>query len=933
MAKEEMNENKQPEEQSPTASYDIPICGPGTEIGHFRIEEEIGRGGMGVVYLAQDTKLDRKVAIKSIPPIMSKDEKVKARLKREAKLLASLDHPDIATIHDIIEGDKGIDYLVLEYIPGDTLADCIAQGPMQSKEVLSIGGQIADACASAHEHGIVHRDLKPANIKITKEDRVKVLDFGIAKAVSDKASNAYTTVTEAGQLIGTPAYMSPEQARGKPTDERCDIWSFGCVLYEMLTGKPPFEGETASDTLAGVLDREPDWNALPHSTPANVKVLVRRCLEKDPKQRLQHMGDVALEIRETVNLPAVVPPVTVPVAAIAEPKTRNQSVTVIVLALVVAAVTATSVITATLVQQSQTKPSGTIAFSIPLSQDEGTDVLVDRRKLQLAIPPDGKLIVMKSGPVNESPLYIRYMNDTQIKRIRDTKNAYDPFFSPDGQWLAFFSSGIGRGHTIWKTKLDRLGREQDISKIAVLESQDLIYRGTWSEDNVIFFVKRDQGSESLFQISANGGKPEQLSLNSAEYSKYYSLRALPDNKYILYDTGRDINLLSRMTGESSLLLENAYGGQYSHTGHLLFKRDGHLYAAPFDVDSRKITGLESIVINKVYDAEVESKWYFSISRNGTLAYTPANSEASTLVWVDPNGKEESLVGASEKDYSFPRLSPDENHIVFIAEDSSRVGQVWEYDRSRSISTRVTSGENDVAMLQWSSSRNPHICFSRNNNQNGALSWINFDTNEEECILPLRDGSLQIPYSWSQDNRHLAYCEWEVSEQRRFLGAWILPFENNVPGEPVLFDKNAECPMFCPSDDGYIAYVSGENGNRNVYIKEFSLNTLIEGSKRQISTEGGAGPCWSDDGGKLFYRSSSGMMEVAIETKDGELKVGESYELFDDSPYTSTFYSTSETDYDVASNGQFLMVKQPTPTQINVILNFDEELKRLAPTGK
>ena len=275
----------------------------GQRIGKFEIEKVIGRGGMGVVYLARDTKLDRSVAIKRLPPELQASSTARTRFTREAKLLASLSHPNIGVIHDIIEPAEGSAYLVLEYVPGETLAQRMAQEPLRLKEALSMGLQIAEAVCAAHEEGVIHRDLKPSNIKITPDGRVKVLDFGLAKTAVSKSVAAEPTVTQAGRVMGTPAYMSPEQARGKPMDRHTDIWSFGCVLYEMLTGHLPFEGETTTDVLARIIEREPDWDLLPNVTPANIRVLLRRCLAKEPRRRLQHMGDAVLEIDETLTLP------------------------------------------------------------------------------------------------------------------------------------------------------------------------------------------------------------------------------------------------------------------------------------------------------------------------------------------------------------------------------------------------------------------------------------------------------------------------------------------------------------------------------------------------------------------------------------------------------------------------------------------------------
>jgi serine/threonine protein kinase/Tfp pilus assembly protein PilF len=326
MSDAEEKANIQPGEDKTihTASFTWAAVGPGSQIGRFRIEQELGRGGMGVVYLAQDTNLGRPVAIKSLPPEIAENTELLSRLKREAKILASLNHPNIATIYEELQ-EKGIIYLVLEYIAGDTLADRLSRGPLALEEALSVGLQVAEALSAAHNQNLVHRDLKPGNIKITPEGKVKVLDFGLAKAMGSQYPALQDTTTEPGKIFGTPAYMSPEQARGNPVDHRSDIWSFGCVLYEMLTGEVPFKGETSSDTLANILSKEPNWQVLPQITPPNIQVLLRRCLEKNPRSRLQHIGDAGIEIRETLSPPSTAPPMTCPTLVSLEPNVAAKS--------------------------------------------------------------------------------------------------------------------------------------------------------------------------------------------------------------------------------------------------------------------------------------------------------------------------------------------------------------------------------------------------------------------------------------------------------------------------------------------------------------------------------------------------------------------------------------------------------------------------------
>jgi non-specific serine/threonine protein kinase len=342
-AKEQNNKRSNGKGTEPTRSFDESMLGLGGQIGPFRIEQELGRGAAGVVYLAHDTKLDRSVAIKSLPAELTENTKARTRFAREARILASLNHPNIATIYDELQESDGVGYLILEYVPGQTLAERIAGKRLKPQEALSIAQKIAEAVAAAHEHDVVHRDLKPGNIKITPEGRIKVLDFGLAKALGGEVVDQQSTITDPGRVIGTPSYMSPEQARGLETDKRCDIWSFGCVLYEMLTGKVPFKGETVSDTLASVLDREPDWHALPQATPANIKVLLRRCLEKDSRRRLHDIADAAIEINETLNLPATAPPVTTPSISLTPHitvKAKSRRIAMVIAATIIIALSA-----------------------------------------------------------------------------------------------------------------------------------------------------------------------------------------------------------------------------------------------------------------------------------------------------------------------------------------------------------------------------------------------------------------------------------------------------------------------------------------------------------------------------------------------------------------------------------------------------------------
>jgi serine/threonine protein kinase len=408
-AKEQNDKRPKGKGAGPTRSFDSSVTGPGSQIGPFRIEQELGHGAVGVVYLAHDTKLDREVAIKSLPAEVMENPKARSRFSREARVLASLNHPNIATIYEEFQETEDVAYLILEYVPGQTLAERIAKKPLKLEEALSIALQIAEAVAAAHEHDVIHRDLKPGNIKITPEGKVKVLDFGLAKAVGSEATDQQSTVTEPGRVIGTPAYMSPEQARGKPTDKRSDIWSFGCVLYEMLTGRMAFGGETISDTLANILQTEPNWEALPQDTPANIRSLLRHCLKKDPRRRLQHIGDAGIEIDETLSS------LTVSVATV--DKRRPVGLwRLIVIGLVCLIL---GLILGGVGIWSMTRPKPTATANVVRSMIRPVSKIADEAlwHVALAISADGKRIAyVDQGTGTERMLYVRELDSRSEAR-------------------------------------------------------------------------------------------------------------------------------------------------------------------------------------------------------------------------------------------------------------------------------------------------------------------------------------------------------------------------------------------------------------------------------------------------------------------------------------------------------------------------------------
>jgi eukaryotic-like serine/threonine-protein kinase len=909
-----------------TASYDIPICGPGTQIGHFSIKEEIGRGGMGVVYLAQDTKLDRPVAIKSIPPILANNDKVKSRFKREAKLLASLDHPDIATIHDIIE-DKGISYLVLEYIPGDTLRDRITQGPLPAKEVLSLGGQIADAFASAHEHGIVHRDLKPANIKITKDGRIKVLDFGIAKAVESGGPNAYTTVTEPGQLIGTPAYMSPEQARGKPTDERCDIWAFGCVLYEMLTGKPPFDGETASDTLAGVIGQEPNWEALPHATPVNVKVLIRRCLEKDAKRRLRHMADVALEIRETVSLPAVVPPVTITQEPIAQPLAVRTLIVGCAVCLLLGAL-ATGIILGTYTPSALPEGSSTLTTRSSITLPEN-QVLGSSRSCQgsvprpvLALSPDGSRLVYVADLGGKTQLFLRSMNEFEATAIPGTEGAFCPFFSPDGNSVGFFT-------------IDKLMKVSLLSgAVETLCAATNPYGGCWDSDGTIYFVEEEFAK--LSRVLATGNRPKQtvkpeLGEGRRGLSPSYP-QILPGGRGLLLSTYLSarsaIELLSLETGTTKVLLEGGYYARYVPTGHIVYAKAESLYAVPFDLEKLEVTGNPvSILKGLSLEQFLGRIAQFAFSGNGTLVYVPGgNTSLTRPVWVNRKGERIGEISIEEQVYltSF-QLSPDDTKLALTVYDVNTY--ILVYNIANGTQDRLTMKGNS-GFPAWTPD-GKQIAFWSNRNGKPGMYMKPVDGKGEVELL-VSDPNLGGQSRWSPDGRHLA-----IPRNTGLNSSDIAIYSCDKPHETTV-SLETEHPEWAPvfSPDGrWIAYLSDMAGKYEVYVEAYPDRS---GRGINISNyEGGEEPVWSSDGSEIFYRNNDKWMAVSVSTAP-KFSAKKPELLFEGSYFNCMAHSFDVLE-DEDGQQQFLLLERvhddSNVRELHVVNNWFEELKRLAPPSR
>jgi serine/threonine protein kinase/Tol biopolymer transport system component len=927
-AKEQNNKRSDAKGMEPTRSFDGFVLGPGGQIGPFRIEQELGRGAAGVVYLAHDTKLDRPVAIKSIPAALTENTKARARFAREARVLASLNHPNIATIYDELQEAEGVGYLVLEYVPGQTLAERIAGKRLKSQEALSIAQQIAEAVAAAHEHNVVHRDLKPGNIKITPEGRIKVLDFGLAKALGGEAVDQQSTVTDPGRVIGTPAYMSPEQARGLETDKRCDIWSFGCVLYEMLTGKIPFKGKTVSDTLAGILDREPDWHALPQATPANIRILLRRCLEKDPHRRLHDIADAALEISEilsgtleTFALPDKVTPVS---------RLFRRDVILAAFACFIAGVLIAGAIFIDFIRPSPPEPPAVLRLPLKVPADNPLYSGIAPNCF-LAISPDSTRLVYVGELDNGDPeLYTWSMDDLQTKPIPGTRNAHNPFFSPDGQWVGFFTDKQLK-------KVSLAGGEP----LTLLEDilGGVAAFGSWADDGTIVFSVCS-GNRCIQRIPDNGGQEAEILVPpvSEDDKVYYCYpQVLPGGNAILYSHVYSnvprtscIEAFLPETSKRQVVLNDASYARYVSSGHLIFVRDNVLMAAPFDVEQLKPTGREAPLVNDDVGFDwTEKTPQITISRNGTIVYISGSELCKReLVWVDRQGKPTSL-GAAADVYDGPRLSPDGRQIaVGIRSQEEDNIRVYVYNIQLDTFMPLTP-EGESGYPQWSPDEK-RIAFwgqAPGTKEKGVFCKVMGSTTPAKRLVSEPSLGVYVhPYSWSQNL--LACTVWDPNTQEDI---WIVDTDGKQEPKRILSTEHREYnPAFSP-DGRWLAYVLEKSSQpEEIYLWEYP----DAGQRWPVPTRGATNPVWSRDGQELYYISDDSMMVVKV-TSEPDFPIGKPELLFKLPDVIVSRGRRLVSCYDVSDDGRFLMLKRSDDTEDRLIFvqNWFEELKRLAPSGK
>jgi eukaryotic-like serine/threonine-protein kinase len=893
-------------------------------IGHYRIQEKIGSGGMGEVYRATDSRLDRDVAVKVLPEAFARDAERMARFEREAKVLASLNHPNIASIYGF-EESNGVRALIMELVEGPTLAERIKQGPVPLDEALPVAKKIAEALEYAHERGIIHRDLKPSNVKLAPDSQVKVLDFGLAKALEGELSqeelqNSPTltaAATLAGVLLGTAAYMSPEQARGKRVDRRTDIWAFGCVLYETLTGQCAFIGETTSDTLAWVIRAEPDWSCLPGSVPPRLRELLRRCLQKDTKQRLQAIGEARITIDEILS--GSPGEHSGAVSAAAQPYWRRAMPwAVAVLAFVVA------VAAILLGSRERSTPKAVEHLSIlPPPGDSLTTGLL----AAVAFSPAGDSVVYSVQHGTATQLYLRYLDRFVSSPLPGTEGATYPFFSPDGQWLGFFAGG--------KLKKVLVHGGEPVTLCEATSNRG----ASWGSDGTILFVPTFQSG--LMRVSAAGGAPRVFTTvdgGRGERSHRWP-EVLPGGKAVLYSiiAAKDIGfwLESKIavelvdTHEKKILPIQGTYPRYSPSGHLLYMREESLFAVPFDLKRLEVTGPPVPVLEAVAIGINSGLASFAVSRTGSVAYIPGNPlyTPGLLNWVSRKGSIEPI-GAPAQTYSGPHLSPDGQRVT-VAVHLGAHSDVWVYDISHGAFSRLTFDGRSTAPIWTPDGRK--ITFMRIQDAGVEIVSKAADgSGSEEFLLRGQEFS-RVPGSWSPDGKFLLYSPAYPDTGRDIF---VLPMEGDRKPRPFVQTKFDEYdPVFSP-DGHWIAYMSNETGRFEIYVQPFPG----PGGKWQISTDGGLWPVWASEGRELFYLTVSTNRIMSVSVAPRPSFTASAPRFIADLPSLLQSYFYANGNYDVSPDGQrFLFVKMNRPDapsgELRVILNWDEELKHLVSAGK
>ena len=897
----------------------------GSKLGLYEIETPIAAGGMGEVYRARDTRLDRTVAVKILPSHLCENPEARQRFEREARTISSLNHPNICTLHDVGSQD-GTDFLVMEHLEGETLADRLHKGGLPLAEALAIAIAVADALDKAHSHGIVHRDLKPANIMLTKNGP-KLMDFGLAKPATTlggsgaagpltpstptmslaSLSAPASPLTQKGTIVGTFQYMAPEVLQGAEADPRSDIFSFGCMLYEMITGRRAFEGKSQFSVLGAILDKEPERiGVLQPTSPQRLGEVVHGCLAKDRDQRFGCMHDVELHLRAIAEGGSQS---GVPAPVAGARKNRERVLAGVALAGILAAI-----VLGTL-YWGRTPEKPRVVRSDIKAMPNAPFFLTGQQASGFAISPDGlRLAYVARSAEGKSVLWIRSLDSLQAQPLAGTEDAGFPFWSPDSRFIGFFAEG----------KLKKI--EVSGGPPLTLCDAPTARGGTWNQDGVILFAP--SVNTPLHRVSAAGGTP--IPVTTLDLSKGATTHRwpffLPDGKHFLYDTGTPIAarenspnaiMLGSLESRESKLLLHTHAGALYASGHILFLRQNTLMAQPFDIKRMELSGDAFPIADAVQEEETSLHSLFSVSRNGVLAYLEGSSIANRdLVWIDRSGKKVADVPGSDS-YSYARIAPDGKSLAYVTHEP--IYDIWTYDIPRGVKTRLTfgaaAGQANLTPV-WFPDGQRIAYLSLRNGKYGIYQKSADGSGSEELLIEGTDP--KYPNDWSPDSKFLLFQQ--ASQGRNAV--WVLPLGGERKPYPFRESQATSFASAFSPDGKWLAYCSSATGEQQVYVEPFPG----PGGRWQASPAGGCFPRWRRDQQELFYLSTDNkMMAAEVKASGLSVAVGAVIPLFE-----TQLYRTVTGAFDVTADGQrFLLISNPGQPNASITLveNWDAELKK------
>jgi serine/threonine-protein kinase len=883
---------------------------------------------MGEVYRARDAKLNRDVALKILPDAFVTDPDRLARFRREAQVLASLNHANIGHIYGF--EDSGTSHaLVLELIEGPTLADRLEHGPVALTDAVPIARQIAEALEAAHDHGVIHRDLKPANIKVSDDGTVKVLDFGLAKVLDPTAGSSAEVMnsptltaraTQLGMILGTAAYMSPEQAKGRPVDKRADVWAFGAVLYEMLCGQRAFKGDDVSDTLAAVLRQDIDWSALPATTPAAVRQIIARCLDRDPKRRLRDIGEARIALESPA---AAIPGQTQSAAemlapsALVQPQRRFGAVHAIAAGLLVALVVvswfwwrAAGPTTATMARVAVTLPPE-VSLNLAIHPI-------------IAISRDGSKIALVANRKGAAQLYLRPMNEFEPRAIAGTDDASSPFFSPNGSWIGFFAEG----------KLKKVPAAGG-PVITLAEGVNDNRGGVWTDDDTIIYAPGP--ATPVYRVPAAGGTPAAVStIDDTRHERTHRWpELLPDGKTVLVTVGSiehpddydeaTIEAIRLDTGARHMVLKGGRTARYASSGHLLFLRNKVLFAVPFDAGQAMVHGTPVPVIDGISGDVTTGSAHYAVSADGTIVFVPGDPSGGVrrLAWVDKQGKV-AAIDVPAALYGDPHVSPDGRRVAVAISIGASLRDIYVVDTVRGTTSRLTFGpaENRTPIWSHDGRRLFYVTYDRTRNASTIMTKAADGTGNARALGEI-SGQAYAEDVTRDDGTILLSANSSTARGR--FEVFRLALQDGSKPTRILTAPNNDVQNSEVSPDGkWIAYYSAESGRPEVYVQSF----LSSGSRAQVSTASGTEPRWAPDGRALYYQQTDGMMMVPIDPGPA-FSPGKPQMLFSG---VSLANSDSGQTYAVAPRGdRFLMLRpsqEGAPPEVRVIVNWFDELKRV-----